>query len=334
LSIRFPAAVARPTTTPPRPERSVRLTSHMDIEAIDGGLLLKGAARELRTENGKGEQVGASSVEARLGPDRVLLSVDVEPDDGTAYGLVGRVVGRGFRSAVSGLFDHSDSSGGTLRILLDDLPAAALISGYAALYAGEVDIQTKHLEAGLLQADICSGWRSDGTMLVTVRERGHLPVPIGPPANSVGPDDDPDAWHDSGPLAARAMRRRRLVQIADGDPIAVFAMFRDNHVDGDGVESVLHEYTLNADLDRHTRVLTSCRAEPRVLPWPECPSAADSARRVEGRRIDELGAFVSKQLRGIGTCTHLNDLLHSLTRVPALFAYLPRADASSRKGAS
>src|ERR1700720_543268 len=49
------------------------------------------------------------------------------------------------------------------------------------------------------------------------------------------------------------------------------------------------------------------RSEPRVLPYPECPWAADSARRLEGMNVADLPALVKEQFTGTSTCTHLND---------------------------
>ena len=66
--------------------------------------------------------------------------------------------------------------------------------------------------------------------------------------------------------------------------------------------------------------MASCVAVPRVLPWAECPSAAASAERVVGRRVTELRAMVKEEMVGTSTCTHLNDLLSSLSQADQLVA--------------
>jgi hypothetical protein len=99
-------------------------------------------------------------------------------------------------------------------------------------------------------------------------------------------------------------------------------MFRDTHVGTDGVERVLHEYTLAASVDRPTLEILECRAQPQALPWPECPDAAASARRLEGARIPDLHALAQRELHGVSTCTHLNDLLRSLANVSMLVMIL------------
>ena len=180
-----------------------------------------------------------------------------------------------------------------LYVLLDDLPVAVVISGYARLYSGE--IAPTRADAGQLRADVCAGWRSDGTMMVSIRSHGRMPVPVGPAANRLEPATDPWAWHEIGPLGPGGMRRRRLVEVSDGNPGRVYAMFRDTHVDAGGTETVLHEYAVTADLDPATLVLSGCRAQPRVLPWVECPEAAPSATRLDGRTVTELRRLVTRE---------------------------------------
>src|SRR5205085_3238929 len=119
-----------------------------------------------------------------------------------------------------------------------------------------------------------------------------------------------------------SMRRRRLVDVTWGDPLAVSAMFRDTHKPVAGAETVLHEYTVEATVDRRDLVVLTCAATPRSLPWAECPEAAASAHRLEGQRAGDLRRFVRAELTGTTTCTHLNDLLRSLADVPALAAAL------------
>jgi hypothetical protein len=106
------------------------------------------------------------------------------------------------------------------------------------------------------------------------------------------------------------------VDVDDGG--AVSAMFRDTHVSTDGDATVLHEYALTATLDRSSLVLSDLVATPVVLPWPECPAAAASASRLDGRSVDELRDVVRREFMGTSTCTHLNDLLRSLADLRVL----------------
>jgi hypothetical protein len=80
---------------------------------------------------------------------------------------------------------------------------------------------------------------------------------------------------------------------------------------------VLHEYSLTATIDAATDTLHDCIAVPHVLPWDECPLAAVSAQRLDGERLDSVRDLVRRELRGTGTCTHLNDPLGSLAISPS-----------------
>jgi hypothetical protein len=327
--------------TPARPERSVRRTSHIDMERLPGGgVRLRGAARDLltagrppvleRVDHRRGGQVArelaAAEVSAILTSDHELAELSTSPGDPRAQALVGLPVRSGFRAAVGRALPDERDAASPLHLLLDDLPVAALISGYALLYSGRVEARPDSLGP---QADICAGWQAGGTMMVALRTDGRLPVPLGPPANSLVPDDDPRAWHTLPPLPPGAMRRQRLVEVAAGDPgdprapLGVWAMFRDSHVDEGGEATVLHEYSLTAELDPSSLVVTRCEARPQVLPWPECPLAAASAERLVGRLVGELPDLVRAEFRGTTTCTHLNDLLRSLGGLAALTPAVP-----------
>jgi hypothetical protein len=59
-----------------------------------------------------------------------------------------------------------------------------------------------------------------------------------------------------------------------------------------------------------------------VLPWPECPAAAASAGRLVGHPVTDIRGVVRQDLRGVTTCTHLNDLLRSMGDIGAMTATL------------
>src|SRR6185312_2901696 len=66
------------------------------------------------------------------------------------------------------------------------------------------------------------------------------------------------------------------------------AHFRDTHVDGDGVETIVHEYTVLGSVDTSTRTIEWVTATVQVLPWQECPGAIGSAARVEGMTLSDM----------------------------------------------
>jgi len=302
----------------------------MDIEFLEAGtLVLTGVARDLKTSaSGDPLELGTARVQALVGATRALEKLDVTPGAETS-GLLGLTVAGGFRAAVDRVVPGERDAHSPLYLLLDELPVATLISGYAMLYLRGDELRTEDAEAPPegtsnrgLRGDICSGWRADGVMMRSVAAGTGVPTPVGPPAPTLESSEDPLGWHSVPTLPAGAMRRRRLIDVAGDAQFEVTAMFRDSHVDPDGIETVLHEYALAMVVEQPSQRVVSCEATPRTLPWPECPAAALSATRLEGHRVGDLRSLVRTEFHGTSTCTHLNDLLRSLADVEVLIAAL------------
>lgn len=153
-------------------------------------------------------------------------------------------------------------------------------------------------------------------------EAGDPAIVTGPEAPDLDRDDDPLAWHTVPQLAPQAMRRRRRIDVcADGaGQFEIDAMFRDTYVRSDGMETIIHEYTLTVVVDADSGVIVESSATPRVLPWQECPGAVASAERITGMTLRELHFRVRRELFGTSTCTHLNDLLRSVADTESLMA--------------
>jgi hypothetical protein len=217
---------------------------------------------------------------------------------------------------------------GTLfHLLLDDLPGATLVSGYSAQRAGVLDQPRRPPQddagnaSGLVrmmasQDDLCAGWAHEGTLMVTVRSTGEIPVSTGPPAPSLERDDDPLAWHVMPSLPPHAMRRRRRLDVTGpGGGVEAHrfdAHFRDSHVDQEGAEWVVHEYSAHGTFDMVGSRMLDVAAQAHVLPWMECPGALASAERLSGMPIADLRIRVRREFTGTSSCTHLNDTLRSL----------------------
>lgn len=294
------------------------------------GLVLSGSARDLVTTTDGRELSEEVSLRAGLDLGRILVELEVAPRRPEAVDrLIGEKVGSGFRSQLARLVPEED--GTPLGLLLDDLPGSALISGYVHMRTEAHGPRAKESSiprgALLRMSEICSGWRAGGTAMTSVESGEGVPMQDCPPAPDLDHGPDPLAWHNFAPLAVGTMRRRRRIDVRGGEELSVDAMFRDTFGEPDGSEVVLHEYTLAATLEGADLKVAAIAAEPRVLPFWECPLAAGNVVDLVGVPVAGLRQVVPERLRSTRSCTHLNDLLRVLADVGHLVELL---EASSR----
>jgi hypothetical protein len=287
-------------------------------------LAMEGAARDLRTGAGPDDITTVDEVHVVAGFDisRRLESLTTSPAAPWTYAVIGTRAGGGFRRHLEEVVPPEEA-GSLLRQVLDDMPAAALISGYGLMRMAR---RKGHHPSTLTptgaldrMTDLCSGWRTGGTAVLSIAAGEGVPMQDCPPAPRPS-GADPWAWHDIGPLQMDWMRRRRLMDVVvepDGT-FGIWAMFRDTVGEGDDDEVVLHEYTVR--VGGADGVVGSVVAEPRVLPFPECPAAADAVGALVGSEVRLLAPVVHDTLTGIASCTHLNDLLRALGGVGDLLA--------------
>jgi hypothetical protein len=289
-------------------------------------LHLAGAARDLETTASGARVLDAASLDADVDPHRQLARLELVPDRPEAAALIGSVVGSGFRARVETVVPGE--GGSPLGLLLDDLPGATLISGYVRIrseaHAGLPAGSTVPAAALHAMTDVCSGWRAGGRAMASVARGDGIPMQDCPPAPDLTATDggsDDWGWHEMGPLPPRAMRRRRRIDVSGRDLVEVDAMFRDTYGEPDGTEVVLHEYGVRAGLAPEGLVVRSIEASPAVLPFHECPLAADHVSDLVGQPIADFRRTVREQLRTTRSCTHLNDMLRVLADVAFLERY-------------
>lgn len=317
---------------------SVRRTTSIDMSWADGWgspLTLHGTARDLRTGvDGVAAEVAASSMRLVVAPDRTVAELVTTPSWPALAGLVGARTGGGFRARLADLRRPSDLRGSDpLHLLLDDVPGATLISGFAfSQWLPIDDLLAGATGAGAVRpmTGICTGFRPgssglapDGTSRWTHRTQLVAPLHEAP---------DPLAWHDLAEIAEVSMRRVRRIDVwAEDDTVQVDAMFQDSSTRPEGGRIAVHEYTLTATAERDHEgswVLAEVVPIPRVLPYAECPLAVGNVEALLGTRLTDLRAVVLERLAGVAGCTHLNDALRALADVPDLMA-LNRAGRAS-----
>jgi Protein of unknown function (DUF2889) len=296
-------------------------------------LVVDARGRDLRTghdDADRADVIEEVALTLRLEPAAHTL-VDVRADGADSQAadapdlrpLVGARVGSGFRRLLDEALPAERDRGSILYLLLDDLVGAVLVSGYALLHADAQPPQAGLVDATVARlGDQCAGWALAGGFIANLRDTGRLATPHGPPAPALASlDDDAQAWHAMAPLPPDATRRRRRLDVlAPGlDGLQVIDVhFRDSHVDGDGSETVVHEYAAGGSVDARRHLIVDLWAEALVLPWAECPAAVASAEQLRDTTFDDLRLRVRRELVGTASCTHLNDTLRALADLGAL----------------
>lgn len=331
--------------TPPRRAGSVRRTANIDM-VWPGGmgtpLQLRGRARDLLTPSaGEPAVLAEAGMVASVGPGRTVEAIEAWPARSTIDRLVGAQGGSSFRSAIDAALPGEREDATPLYFLLDDIAGCSLIAAMAwsrhrppttpspepaaAVAADAGRHQQRPEPMGMRKGRIiCSGLRPGGFAQRSRQAAG----PPGPFVRDAGDlsTDDQWAWHEMEELSGVAMRRRRRVDVSVEDAsISVDAHFRDTVLEPDGSQKVVHEYTLACTVDRHSRKLVGITAQPRVLPFPECPAAAAHVSQLLGLRVGGFRTSVQETLREIESCTHLNDMLRCLAEVHALATRLETA---------
>jgi len=305
------------TGTPARrPESVRRTTTHTCTrpDGLDGPVVVAAVGRDLHTgRDGDGTVLDAVRVDARVDFFAgVVTAISAAPDQPGLTDLAGGQAFVGFRSRVREVMPGQHA---LRHQLLDDLPITVVLSARVLRSAGRAMTQT-----GLPQKspiNICAGWVAGGTADVGTTEAGP-PLDVGPPASRLTRADDPLAWHEFTPLPPHSTRRHRRIDVwHSGDVAEVDCFLRDTFADGDGVESVVHQYHVRATVDPATSRFLTCEAEAGRLPYPECPAALGSVHRIEGLPVAAVRQHV-RSFTGATTCTHLNDTLRSLADVATL----------------
>ena len=324
-----------------RPGSFRRTTTHTSLrpDGILGDVKMQGLGRDIWTgPDGAARSLAQARFDATIAfvENRSISALTLDPDPGVSLnGLVGRALPSGFRRALDQAWPASAPAtptgadldrGASLTFqLLDELPTAGLVSGYAIAAAGMPQLVGSRSVGE--RADICAGWSTGGTLLTQEAKLGYLPPPRGPLAPTLESPGDPEAWHPLGPDGPNAMRRWRRIDLwrpQPGGPLAFEAFLRDSHFDPEGVESIVHQFLVTGELDAGIHVFLSCQAEAAVVPSVKCPGALASVGRVTGTTPHDLRDRVRHAFVGNTTCTYLNDTMRALAALPHMAAVVER----------
>ncbi len=300
---------------------------HLDYEWLDFvDVHVVGAARDEVTDaSGATRLLDEATIDLAT-RDGVLAEATVTPDAFDPATLLGKPLRHGFRRVARAAYE---GDGHPLGLLLDDVPGALIAAGYVhamqdpghtSARAALATQETGEAPASPLQADYCSGWRSDGTMMIAIRAGEPMVFLPTPPVADL--PEGTDGW-PARPVPRPGLRRHRRIDVTlAGDRIEIDAWFRDTYRAPDGSHGALHEYTVTLGVDAGDFTIVDIVATPHALPWDECPAAAIAVTKLVGQPLAGLRSSVPRTLEGIESCTHLTNELRELADVPHMITAL------------
>lgn len=322
---------------PPRRPASVRRTTSIDV-VWPGGYgsagHFCGIGRDIYSDGPDSEPqtLALQRFEAVVSQEREITRLSTVPARPAIAALVGLNAGSQLRKALDGTLIEDQANGTPLYLLLDDLAGASLVANWAWLRWEEVNLghNTTVRDAQALalgrsrMTGVCTGFAEGSSAITdihgTLVDARAVPVLAHP--------DDPAGWHKLPSSNGVNMRRARRIDVwYENGHLQIDAMFQDSASSPEGGRIAVHEYGLQATADAQSGELLSLVAQPRVLPYQECPAAAGNLIRLIGVPLAALREQVPVALRRELGCTHLNDALRALAEVPALAVCIQENEA-------
>lgn len=310
--------------TPPRRPGSVRRTSTIDMQWPAGPgtqLRLLGRARDLLTPSDGDDPVALREDTMRTGVNsatRTIEEIEAHPTRPNVTKLIGARGGGNSRAVLADAMADEAAAGTPLYLLLDDIAGASLIAGFAYSRWIDHDLLMQEINARPVRdmTGICTGFQpGSGALMPDGSSKWNHHVQTVQPLPRA---NDPLSWHALEDITDMSMRRARRIDVHVGDVITIDSMFQDSSTVPSGGRVAVHEYRLTATADPDTEELLTIDADPRVLPYDECPLASRNVGKVLGTPLPELRAVVLERFPGTEGCTHLNDAMRALAEVPTL----------------
>lgn len=318
---------------PVRRHGSVRRTTTIDMTWPDGRgepYTLSGRGRDIYTplDTMTPKILDERAVLAKLDITRTILEIEAMPPQDHVKELVGARGGGHLRAKLAEVVPEEFKEETPLYLLLDDISGASLVSGWVwSRWTDDWRNPPKSDDPPMTRnmEGVCIGFSPGSSALMgdgtSKEEQNSCPVV------SLRNPEDPEGWHEfdpepKDPSPKVSMRRARRIDVWQSDAIEIDAAFQDSGSSPDGGRVAIHEYRLSVKADPKSFELLSVEADPRVLPYRECPTAALNVNRLLGVPMPSLRSVVLNELRKTQGCTHLNDALRALAEVPVLLAQL------------
>jgi hypothetical protein len=286
---------------------------------------LRGHARDLVTpqEVDCPQVIANDELEILASVRREVLAIRLSRGDDRAQALLALDRGGSLRKSTAAVFPEEIREATPLHLLLDDYAGASLVANWAWTQ-WMPDAYQRRKESGVVTAGrkgrmvgVCSGFRpgasslnSDGSVNPTVQMSTRV-APLQNPSDAWG-------WHPLREQQGVGMRRARRMDVWVDDCVWIDVGFQDSATSPEGGRIAVHEYSVRASASTESYELLSLEAHAHVLPYRECPEPVSNIGRLVGRRLAEFRSEVPTVLSGVLGCTHLNDVLRSLSDVPAL----------------
>lgn len=294
---------------------------------------MRGHARDLLTpaDGGPAVVTAEDNVEIMASGGREIGSIVASRRNDEFQQFVGSRGGGHLRKQIALALPDEQARGTPLHLLLDDFSGASLVAGWA--WSRWTDEWMKRVRIagpstggrnGQMEG-ICAGFRPGSSALASDGTSN----PVNQSATRVPPlphPDDPLGWHELARQEGVGMRRARRLDVwLEEDLVHIDVGFQDSATAPDGGDRIaVHEYRVTATADPDTFELLTVVADPRVLPYGECPAASPNVTIMAGAALGSFRREVLSRLPGTLGCTHLNDVLRSMADVPQLAGRLRR----------
>lgn len=321
---------------PVRPRRSVRRTTSIGVtwrNGFRGEADFVGRARDLFTSaDGSSQLLTEDWVQVTASADRTITHIAASRLSDRVQALLGTNPVLTMRPAIRAALADEMVAMSPLHLLLDDLPGANLTSSWAWQRADKNWAETRRAGIPGLGKDgsvvnVCSGFRTGSSALApdgrpAAGPQSNAPVP------SLRNPADRDGWHELTEAPGVSHMRARRMDVTEDEVIHIDIGFQDSAVGpGSDQRYGVHEYRVRATASRSDMILLTLEVTPHLLPFSACTGALLGAQRMIGRPLAEFRRQTGKEIRGADGCTHLTDILRSITDVPALVGALRHAMA-------
>lgn len=296
-----------------------------------GDIYIHARARDLWTGASAARVVGAEQATIVLAPDKTIAHIDADRHRAALASFEGLRPGGQLRKAMAAQLTAEVEDATLFHRLLDELGGTSFMAGAAWFewlpggieeYETAIDAPT---QLNRSVEGVCVSFQAGSPALTAEGQTNHA-ISSHPDAPLPFRSDDPLAWHPFATIKGPSHWRIRYTDVwMEDGMVRVKAGFQDSSTLRGRTDRrmLFHEYAIDATVDPDGDRLADIEVSPGSLPFSSCLAAPASARALIGRPLRDFGAIAPALLAGVAGCTHLNEMLRSLSDAPALAAAIP-----------